>query len=202
MGPASGCVMLINFQTQLSVYLGMMEPELTPYFKELIGQNDKCFDVGGQGGYYALLFAKLSNAQVVSFECDSAAADEMRETFSRNPFKIQTIQTFVGKIDTESHTTLDTAARKLFIPDFIKLDIEGAEADALEGGAEILSTRKPNMIIEVHGLEREEECIRILKRYGYAPEIVNQSRFSFEHRPLQHNRWLICRSPNVVKVAQ
>ncbi len=191
-GPASGCILNIDFKQHAGLYLGQYEKEIEPHFLRLIKTGNKCFDVGGQGGYDALIMAKLSGEPVISFECDAPAAQEMRETFAKNRFSIQTVETFVGGADNASQMTLDRAATTYFMPDFIKMDIEGAEADALQGSKTILSTRKPSLIVEVHGLEIEEKCLEILKSHGYAPQIVNQRTQWKEHRPLSHNRWLIC----------
>lgn len=191
-GPASGCVMNIDFKQHAGLYLGMYEKEIEPHFLRLLKPGVRCFDVGGQGGYDALIMAKLTGEKVISFECDADAAEEMRQTFDRNRFSIETIETFVGGEDNESHMTLDRAATENFMPDFIKMDIEGAEAEALKGAKVILSRRKPSLIVEVHGEDVEKQCIEILKSHGYAPQIVNQRSRWKEHRPLGHNRWLIC----------
>jgi Methyltransferase FkbM domain len=193
-GPAAGCVMEIDLHHQLSFYLGIYEAELVPHLKELIRPGAGCFDVGGQGGYDALIMAKASSGPVISFECDSTAAATMRDTFSRNPtYRIRTVETFVGRIDDVRHMTLDSAAQEFFMPDFIKLDIEGSEDEALDGAACVLSQRKPSLIVEVHSLSKEERCLEILRSHGYSPLIVNQRRWLKEHRPLSHNRWLVCR---------
>lgn len=191
LGPAAGCVMQIDFAHHTRLYLGLYERQLNPYMKQLVRPGCRSFDVGGQGGYDALILAKLSGGAVVSFECDPQAAEEMRQTFARNPFDIKTVEAFVGSGD--GCLSLDEAASRMFMPDFIKMDIEGAEVEALAGAETILSTRKPHMIIEVHGKPQEEGCLETLARHGYAPEIVNQPKTLRDHRPLDHNRWLVCR---------
>jgi precorrin-6B methylase 2 len=154
------------------------------------------FDVGGQGGYVALMLAKLSKGgRVVSFECDPEAVAVMRETFERNPFPIEAVQTFVGKIGGDDRTTLDTVADKTFMPDFIKIDVEGAELEVLQGAYGIFSSRKPSLILETHSMELETACIDLLRGYGYEPRIVDQRRWFHDHRPIEHNRWLVCEGP-------
>jgi hypothetical protein len=192
-GPAAGCVMKVDFHHGFQMYLGIYERELWRHFKRLVRPGYNSFDVGGQGGYYALLLAKMSSGQVVSFECDKGAADEMRDTFARNSYRIATIEAFVGDtVADPGTTTLDAVAAQTFVPDFIKMDIEGAEHQALLGASAILSGRKPSLIIEVHGRDIEDECRKILVSYGYTPEVVDQRQFLKEVRPLAHNRWLVC----------
>lgn len=192
-GPASGCVMKIDFNHAFRLYLGLYERELWSHFKSLVRSGYNSFDVGGQGGYYALLLGKLSGGRVMSFECEKEAADEMRATFARNSYQITTVETFVSDHDNDGTMTLDKVAARTFVPDFIKMDIEGAENKALIGAREILANRKPSLIIEVHGQDVEEECKQILASHGYVPEVVEQQSFFKEVRPLSHNRWLICR---------
>lgn len=47
----------------------------------------------------------------------------------------------------------DYAARINHTPDCIKIDIEGSEYVALEGARRLLQSRRPDLVIETHGLE-------------------------------------------------
>lgn len=193
LGPAAGCVMQVDFRTQARTYFGLYEAELHKHFRKLVRPGFCSFDVGGQGGYDALMLAKLSGGgRVVSFECDADAVKVMRETFARNPYPIETIQAFVSNVESEGKTTLDIVAAKRFTPDFMKIDVEWAEFDVLQGASEILSKRKPGIILEVHSRELEASCSELLKSHGYQPEIVDQRRWFGDHRTIEHNRWLVC----------
>lgn len=199
LGPAAGCVMSIDLHHHLRHFLGLYEFELIPHLKALIKPGYKCFYVGGQGGYDALIMANTSRAPVVSFECDAKAAEVMRETFGRNPaFEIQVAEVFVGDINDGRHMTIDEAACEFFVPDFIKIDIEGSEDEALRGAASVLSRRGPGLIIETHAVDKEEFCLGLLRSHGYSPLIVDRRRWFGEHRPLAHNRWIVCRGADRV----
>jgi hypothetical protein len=191
-GPAAGCVMHLDLQNNFTVYVGLYERELRPHFRSLVRRGYNCFDVGGKGGYYALLLAKQSRGKIVSFECEKIAAEEMRRTFAKNPYAIETVEGFVGDQNQGENVTLDAVAARTFVPDFIKMDIEGAEAKALVGARAILAGRKPSLIIEVHGREIEDECLSTLRSHGYQPKVVTQRSILKETRPLGHNRWLVC----------
>lgn len=185
--------MKLNFHYDLRLFLGLYEVETQRWFKRLVKPGYKSFDVGGLGGYDALLLSKLSGGgEVISFECEAPAIEEMEETFRRNPYPIQAVSAFVSDQNNDREMTLDAAADQFFIPDFMKIDIEGAEAKALVGSSRIIHARKPNMIVEVHGRDIEAQCIQILNGYGYSPKIVDRNKIMGEKRPMDHNRWLIC----------
>jgi FkbM family methyltransferase len=59
--------------------------------------------------------------------------------------------------------------RKIPIPDFIKIDIEGYELKALYGMRNLLKNNKPKLFIEVHNFETDNmfNIINFLKNYKY-----------------------------------
>ena len=194
-GIVKGNVMKIDFHHNFRQYLGLYEFELNSSFKDLVRPGYKCFDVGGKGGYNALMMARLSKgAGIVSFECEREAVEELHEVFSKNTYNVEVQEGFVSDKDDEKSITIDTAAKKYFVPDFIKMDIEGAEVLALEGARNVLSEHKPHLIIEVHGKDKEEGCLEILKEYNYDIQIIDQTTILPEKRDtFAHIRWLICR---------
>lgn len=52
-------------------------------------------------------------------------------------------------------------------PNFIKMDVEGAEVAVIAGGKRMLTEFKPRMLIETHGVERAFECAQLLQPLGY-----------------------------------
>ena len=62
---------------------------------------------------------------------------------------------------------------KLLPPDFIKIDIEGAEFDALKGGERVITQHRPVIYLSTHNnhLEGvEEKCKNVLHGLGYELE--------------------------------
>lgn len=63
-------------------------------------------------------------------------------------------------------TTLDSfVKRQKFEPDFIKIDVEGAEYQVIVGGAETIRKYKPMMMIEIS--QNNEAVISSLTKHGY-----------------------------------
>ena len=155
-GPAAGCVMEIDPRQRIRPYLGVHEWELNGYFKRLVTPGSKCFDLGGNDGYDALMIATLSRGKVASFECDPSTAITLRQNIAQNPkLDICVVESFVG-----------------------------SESDTL-------TQNHPGMIIEVHGLDKEQRCLAILRDYGYSTSIVNQSWFMKDSARGGYNRWLV-----------
>lgn len=63
--------------------------------------------------------------------------------------------------------TLDEMLSRFDPPDFIKIDVEGAEAAVLKGASHVLREVRPRIYIEV-GDENYEECRSLLEQAGYA----------------------------------
>ena len=54
--------------------------------------------------------------------------------------------------------------------DFIKMDVEGAEGDILRGARRILETSHPRMMVELHGMEKQEArhpVANLIAEFGY-----------------------------------
>src|ERR1700752_73320 len=195
-GPAKGCVMAVDFRSDLKAYLGMFEYELTPHFKRMLKPGSTCFDIGGSGGYHSLVMAKATGGRVASFECNHDGAEEMRRIFAQNPgLSIEVIEAYVGAKNGDGFITIDKAARDFFVPNVIKLDIEGAEDSALEGSSETLANHHPALIIEVHGADKEANCIALLHSFGYDIQVINPGWFLKDPFRGGYNRWLAAYPP-------
>lgn len=62
------------------------------------------------------------------------------------------------------------AEAKLPLPDLIKMDVEGAEVNVLEGASQTLATARPLMLIELHGTNRA--VAHALEEQGYTAHVL------------------------------
>lgn len=199
-GIGRGIRLEVEAGAPLHMYVGTWEMELAPYLRALIRPGTLCFDVGGHDGYYAMLLARLSGAETISFEFDERNVALMRRNLALNPSLAKRVlihRTYVAHERAESPRadTLDhlIAGREVFVPDMVKIDVEGAETSVLAGASHLLVARKPHLIIETHSESLEQDCVRLLEDVGYRPAVVDQRRWLREHRGSGHNRWLVAR---------
>jgi len=197
LGLGRGLRIQADLERHKRLLVGLYEIELDRWLRLVCRTGYGAFDVGGQLGYDALVLAKRTGGRVVTFECDASWCDAIRRAISANPSvgqRIDLVQAFVGADDDTAagRVSLDAhAARVGWDPDVVKLDIEGAEHDALKGAAELIARRRPHLIVEVHSAQLERECGAWLVERGYKPRVLSQRSFMPDYRPTSHNRWLI-----------
>ncbi len=194
LGIGRGVRMTIDFQHQTRTYLGLYEIELNKYLRRVLQPGVSAFDVGAQHGYDSLVIGKHTGAPVAAFECDPQCAARLAGSLALNlalKDLVVPVNAMVG--DEAGQLGLDEWAYASggFVPDFVKLDIDGGEVGALRSAARILQERHPALIVEVHSLALERDCERILASHGYATTVVPQRKFFPDRRPIEHNRWLV-----------
>jgi FkbM family methyltransferase len=94
-------------------------------------------------------------------------------------FKIMPEET-MGKLEQSSFQSNDKAINELSVdcitlddlikqgtsePDFIKIDVEGAEEFALKGAIELIKRKRPLLMIEVHSSDIGKRCLNILESF-------------------------------------
>jgi hypothetical protein len=192
--------MEIDFRHQTKLYLGLYEIELNRHLRRLCSVGFRALDVGGQFGYEALVFAKLTGAPVVSFECDQGYLATMERNFASNPRLaplLEARRAFVADTTGDGTLALDDFAAEWGSPDFIKIDVEGGEVDVLQGAGRLLRDPKPGVLVEVHSPQLERDCTRILADAKYSIAVVDHRRWLRDLRPTTHNRWLVAEARQV-----
>jgi len=94
-----------------------------------------------------------------------------KENFGGSSFKdlqFQDIKTYDESV--VSFRTLDELwLHYLVCPDFIKLDIEGMELDAIEGGSAVIDELRPIIFTEVNSITAGIELMQYMKSKNYFP---------------------------------
>jgi len=197
-GVARGIVMEMDFRRNTRLYLGMYEIELTRYLRRLLTAGSQMFDVGAQIGYHSLLFARLGGGRVAAFECDPESVAVLEHNLTLNPELAERIEVVRGVVGVgPGEVGLDEFAysRAGFVPDFIKVDVDGGELQVLLSANRLLGEHHPALIVETHSPALEADCGAMLVDVGYRPVIVNQRRWFADQRCADMNRWLVCEPP-------
>jgi FkbM family methyltransferase len=177
----------------LRLMLGTYEPEQTNLFIKSMKKGAVFFDVGAHAGYYTLLSSKLVGEQgrVFAFEPNPRNYASLE-----NHIKVNRVTNakLVNKAVADNNgfamfeggggsgtghlseqgsfrvelVTLDSfCTNSGLIPNFIKIDVEGAEMLVFHGARSIISSHHPTIFLSTHGKEIHNECCRHLKSLGY-----------------------------------
>ena len=175
-------------------WLGIYELEMQRLFAESVSEGAVVYDLGAHVGFYTLLASKAVGplGKVVSFEPfprnlrflrQHLTLNEARNvdviegavsaTTSKICFKIGGSSTKGrvardGELEVQVHALDDLyEAGRIPQPQFIKIDIEGAEADALMGAAGLLRRAHPTIFLATHGKDVHRKCCTLLSGFGY-----------------------------------
>ena len=188
-GMAAGVRLEIDANGSVHTYLGTAELELARHVRRAATPGAVCFDVGGHDGWYAMIFASLTGAPVVSFEADADAVARMRRNLSRNP-SLQPLVEVRHEMVGEDTVDRLVSSGEVPVPRLLKVDVDGGEVAVLTGAARVLAEHRPHVIVETHTPGLEHDCAELLAAAGYRPVVVTQRARFRQNRPAAHNRWL------------
>jgi len=153
--------------------------------------------VGAREGYVTLVLARLSApyGRVAAFEADETEYRRLLRNIAANPELRPAPEPILARVkdrsEDDARLSLDDAAyERHFVPDLVKIDVEGSELRVLKGAERLLTERRPHLVVETHSAELEHECAELLRRYRYEPRVVRQRWWLPEVRE-GHNRWLV-----------
>lgn len=191
--------MNLNLAHQTQIYLGLFERETHPWIRRFSENINTAIDIGAAYGEYSLFFLRNTTAsQVYAFEPDAAMRSHLKNNLELNP-KVNTRRfilssEFLGGLNSKKAACLDTLAEHIALPCFIKMDVDGAEAEILSGATVINALPNVRWLIETHSVELERECMIELERFEFETKIVKNAWWRYfipEQRPIAHNRWLV-----------
>jgi chemotaxis response regulator CheB len=185
--------MEIDFDRDSRYWLGLYEIEIARYIRELCVPGSACFDLGSFSGFYALVFAQRGADRVLAVEADPATCERLRANIAANPRLAPRIEVSESRIGRKQGLDGIAYGPGGFVPDLVKMDVEGNEVDALRGAERLLEERKPHVIVETHSEDRDAACRSLLTDHGYDVEAVEPRRWVPEVRTLAFNRWCVAR---------
>ena len=181
-------------------WLGSYEMRKRQAFEAEITPGTVVYDIGANVGYFSLLASVLTgkDGQVYAFEPLPRNIHFLRRHIEINHLENveviegavsdQTGQAFfdlgastsmghlaqAGEIQVEM-VSLDEMLDKgdLRPPDYIKLDVEGAEYQALSGARKMLERYHPVLFIDTHDREAHQNTIELLTELGYRFQCID-----------------------------
>lgn len=177
--------MLIGSVNSIYWY-GLEPPHTLEIFKELdcVSEGDVTLDCGAHAGQMAAYFSLLAgpSGRVIAFDpfAQNCLQVEAQDSLNgkgriravkagvgakRHTVRVSILAQMTTTTDASNpgdYTDIDIVPLDDFIdehPTFIKLDVEGAEVDALSGAAELLRRCTPKLFIEVH--------TQLIGQFGY-----------------------------------
>ncbi|HVE71581.1 MAG TPA: FkbM family methyltransferase [Thermoanaerobaculia bacterium] len=178
-------------------WLGTYERLTQDAFAQHVRAGGVVYDVGANAGYFTLLASKLAGPRgaVYAFEPLPRNLEILRAHVRLNrATNVQVLPVAVsdraGKArfatgnnpamgglaaagDFEVPTvTLDEVRATTPAPQFIKMDIEGAELAALSAASSILHNDGPVILLSAHGHEQFRRCSDLLRGFGYALTVL------------------------------
>lgn len=204
-GPFRGAKINLNPQCSLRKVFGIYEHELNKWIESVLPRVNTVLDVGANDGYFtfgcAAAFRRFGkSAEIFAFEPLNQHIEELQVSVENQPqdqIKFSLHNCLVGAEVTSGMTTLDAVANQFDtspeqIRALIKIDVEGAELEVIEGASLWL---KPTnyFLIEVH----QESFLEILTQnflaHGIKLKQVNQQPLPIIGREMRSelNWWLV-----------
>jgi FkbM family methyltransferase len=180
-------------------WLGTYERHVQQLFCERIRPGDVVFDVGANVGFFTLLASKLAGpaGHVYAFEPFPRNLSYIEKHLRLNDVANVTVQPIAiastsgsarfgdgendsqGKLSEKGELLVRTASLDDLMtegsvrkPAFIKMDIEGAESDALRGASTLLCASGITIVLSTHGHMQQEQCWSLLQRQKFKLELL------------------------------
>lgn len=198
-GAFKGLVLHLDAAHATQVVVGLCERETYAWLERLTRNIGSAVDVGADRGEMAIyLLRRTSAKRVLAFEPNPENAAVFERNLMANGLAgngdLRVVAKFLGDREDAEWTTLDACAGELPEPVFVKIDVDGGEADVLRGAGKLLRSARSRFLIETHSLELERLCARMLADYRFDTKVIRNAwwrRIVPEHRPIAHNRWLV-----------
>jgi len=155
------------------------EPELRRRLSTRLDATDTFYDIGGAYGYFSSLAIAcgVEPGDVHVFEADWYRAQILNRTHRGEGVKIT--NKFVGSNASDGTIVLDEYVESESPPSVMKIDVEGAEKDVLDGMSQTLETATPTLFVECHpemisgGVNSLEAMVEKLREFNYKFEILD-----------------------------
>jgi FkbM family methyltransferase len=204
-----GLTLAIDPVSRVSYEAFCLDPTMTREFDNFLRvarDRRRLLDIGALHGTFSLVFTARAGTEAIAVEPSPLALSGLRENCRLNPR--HNVRIFAGAagasealvrmrhdgihligadlINDRSEPSLvkvmagdDIVADQRFVPDMIKIDVEGYEQQVLTGLARTLDYFKPDLHVEIHGPwlpmfdGSADGVVRLLKGYDYRIHLMD-----------------------------
>ena len=204
-GPFRGARIVMNPRNSLRKIFGLYEHELNDWLEQALRRVDRVIDVGANDGYFtfgcAAAFQRLGKTgKIIACEPQDRHVAMLRKSVASQPqagIRFEVVHALVGKELKPGMITLDSLkpnfdVRNAKVSSLVKIDVEGAEVDVIEGGRSWLQPSNL-FVIEVHRHELADLLRDIFTEKGLKLIRLNQQQLKIvggEERE-RENFWLV-----------
>jgi hypothetical protein len=204
-GPFRDARIVMNPRDSLRKIFGLYEHELNDWLEQALRRVSRVVDVGANDGYFtfgsAAAFRRLGKSgEIIACEPQDSHVAMLRESVASQPqtgIRFEIVHALVGKELKPGMITLDSLQPAVDDPNdkvrtLVKIDVEGAEVDVIEGGRSWLQ-RSNYFVIEVHRYELVGQLRDIFAEKGLKLVQLNQQPLRVIGGELREreNLWLI-----------
>jgi FkbM family methyltransferase len=162
--------------------------------RRMLLRGSTVYDIGAHAGFHTLLASRIvgPSGHVCAFEPLPRNLRYLYEHLRLNrATNVQVIEaavaehagnetfvehgTYMGKLRPGGSLSVKTVALDPLIeggrippPDFVKMDVEGAEVRALRGMRDTLATHRPTLFLSTHAPALHRESLELLRLLGYS----------------------------------
>ncbi len=188
--------------SDLWILTSLGDKEMRPYFNV---DEGTFIDIGANVGKYSIILAKNPNIKVIAFEPDpyNLEALKFNIVLNNSPVVIKDIAlsnkkgtaSFFLNPDNQGNSSLLNSGQKgeeIFVKtdtldnvlkdnkeriSLIKIDVEGFEAEVLQGARETIRKFHPKIIFEAWNGEYLDRCMEVLNPLGYSTKKINGGNY-------------------------
>jgi FkbM family methyltransferase len=180
--------------SQHGCWLGSYEYDKQLIFEKIITEGSVVFDLGAHVGFHTLLASVLvgSEGKVFAFEPMPKNLFYLKQHLSLNSITNVTLIeaavsdcsgvvsfeesscSFQGRISSQGNLQVKTVSLDDLIskgeiptPDYLKIDVEGAEMQVFSGAKSLLKNAHPTILLATHGRDVHQQCCQLLTSLGY-----------------------------------
>lgn len=203
LGLYRGLTLEMDFRYEAQLYLGLCERETYPWIRRAMSRCQWAVDVGaGHGELCVRLMHSSAGGPIVAFEPQASKVAVLLRNAAlnncENDHRLMVVEKLAGPASSDDCVAIDDLPLDPRQRGFLKIDVDGAEMEVLEGAKTVLDRGPVDVLVETHSAALERECVAFLSGRHYDCTIITNAWWRAilpEQRPIEHNRWLWATRP-------